>query len=110
MAPSLMILRRIHKQSKILRCIATLIAIFFGQRPSSRPCRIIHSPPSTPSTARCSSWSRADARITNQRLADRVGVAPSTALARLRSLRDRGVIRGFHAEVDLAALGDRCRR
>ena len=47
----------------------------------------------------------ADARITNQRLAERVGVAPSTALARLRSLRDRGVIRGFHAEVDLAALG-----
>src|SRR3984885_12759720 len=47
----------------------------------------------------------ADARITNQRLAERVGVAPSTALARLRSLRERGVIRGFHAEVDLAALG-----
>jgi DNA-binding Lrp family transcriptional regulator len=46
-----------------------------------------------------------DARITNQRLADSVGVAPSTALARLRSLRERGVIRGFHAEVDLAALG-----
>jgi DNA-binding Lrp family transcriptional regulator len=47
----------------------------------------------------------ADARITNQRLADTVGVAPSTALARLRSLRERGVIRGFHAELDLAALG-----
>jgi DNA-binding Lrp family transcriptional regulator len=47
----------------------------------------------------------ADARITNQRLAERVGVAPSTALGRLRSLRRRGVIRGFHAEVDLAALG-----
>ena len=47
----------------------------------------------------------ADARITNQRLAERVGIAPSTALARLRSLRERGVIRGFHAEVDLAALG-----
>lgn len=46
-----------------------------------------------------------DARITNQRLAERVGIAPSTALARLRSLRDRGVIRGFHAELDLAALG-----
>src|SRR5947209_6833028 len=46
-----------------------------------------------------------DARITNQRLAERVGVAPSTALARLRALRDRGVVRGFHAEVDLAALG-----
>jgi DNA-binding Lrp family transcriptional regulator len=47
----------------------------------------------------------ADARITNQALAERVGVAPSTALARLRALRDRGVIHGFHAEVDLAALG-----
>src|SRR5512142_547412 len=46
-----------------------------------------------------------DARITNQRMAERVGIAPSTALARLRSLRIRGVIRGFHAEVDLAALG-----
>jgi DNA-binding Lrp family transcriptional regulator len=46
-----------------------------------------------------------DARVTNQRLADAVGIAPSTALARLRSLRERGVIRGFHAEVDLAALG-----
>jgi DNA-binding Lrp family transcriptional regulator len=47
----------------------------------------------------------ADARITNQALADRVGVAPSTALSRLRALRERGVIQGFHAEVDLAALG-----
>jgi DNA-binding Lrp family transcriptional regulator len=46
-----------------------------------------------------------DARVTNQRLADTVGIAPSTALARLRSLRERGVIRGFHAELDLAALG-----
>jgi DNA-binding Lrp family transcriptional regulator len=46
-----------------------------------------------------------DARITNQRMAEQVGIAPSTAVARLRSLRERGVIRGFHAEVDLAALG-----
>jgi DNA-binding Lrp family transcriptional regulator len=47
----------------------------------------------------------ADARMTNQALAERVGVAPSTALGRLRALRERGVIQGFHAEVDLAALG-----
>src|SRR3954454_10764405 len=46
-----------------------------------------------------------DARITNQALAERVGVAPSTALTRLRGLRTRGVIKGFHTEVDLAALG-----
>lgn len=47
----------------------------------------------------------ADGRITNQRLAEKAGIAPSTALARLRALRERGVIRGFHAELDLAALG-----
>jgi DNA-binding Lrp family transcriptional regulator len=47
----------------------------------------------------------ADARISNQRIAERVGIAPSTSLARLRALRTRGVIRGYHAEVDLAALG-----
>jgi len=46
-----------------------------------------------------------DARMPNNRLADRVGVAPSTCLARVRALRERGVLRGFHAEVDLAALG-----
>jgi DNA-binding Lrp family transcriptional regulator len=46
-----------------------------------------------------------DGRITNQRLAEKAGIAPSTALARLRGLRERGLIRGFHAELDLAALG-----
>jgi DNA-binding Lrp family transcriptional regulator len=47
----------------------------------------------------------ADARISNARLAERVGVAPSTALQRVRQLRAAGVLRGFHAEVDLSALG-----
>src|ERR1700760_3890277 len=46
-----------------------------------------------------------DARIANNALADRVGIAPSTCLARVRSLRERGVIRGYHADVDPAALG-----
>lgn len=46
-----------------------------------------------------------DARTTNARVAERVGVAPSTALARMRALRDTGVIRGFHADVELSALG-----
>lgn len=48
---------------------------------------------------------RADARVPNNRLAERAGVAPSTALARARSLVDRGVVRGFHAEVDLTEVG-----
>ena len=46
-----------------------------------------------------------DARITNQALAERVGIAPSTCLGRVRSLRERGVIRGFLADIDPAALG-----
>ncbi|MCQ4080572.1 Lrp/AsnC family transcriptional regulator [Streptomyces sp. RB6PN25] len=46
-----------------------------------------------------------NARIANNALADEVGVAASTCLARVRSLRDRGVIRGFQADVDLSALG-----
>jgi DNA-binding Lrp family transcriptional regulator len=46
-----------------------------------------------------------DARIANSTLAERVGIAPSTCLTRVRSLRERGVLRGFHADVDLAALG-----
>src|ERR1700722_14061385 len=46
-----------------------------------------------------------DARLANNALADRVGIAPSTCLGRVRSLRERGVIRGYHADVDPAALG-----
>lgn len=47
----------------------------------------------------------ADARITNAALAERVGIAASTCLTRVRALVDRGVLRGFHADVDLAATG-----
>ena len=47
----------------------------------------------------------ADARITNAALAEAVGIAPSTCLSRVRSLRERGVIRGYHADVDAAAVG-----
>ena len=47
----------------------------------------------------------ADARIPNNALADLVGIAPSTCLGRVRALRESGVIRGYHADVDPAALG-----
>jgi DNA-binding Lrp family transcriptional regulator len=45
-----------------------------------------------------------DARIPNNALAERVGIAPSTCLGRVRALRQSGVIRGYHADVDPAAL------
>ena len=47
----------------------------------------------------------ADARLANNRLADHAGVAPSTALTRVRALQERGVLRGFHADVDPSAVG-----
>jgi DNA-binding Lrp family transcriptional regulator len=46
-----------------------------------------------------------DARISNKELADRVGVAQSTCLARVRVLHASGVIRGYHADIDPRALG-----
>ncbi len=45
-----------------------------------------------------------DARLPNNALAALVGVAPSTCLERVRSLRTRGVVRGFHADISLDAL------
>jgi DNA-binding Lrp family transcriptional regulator len=45
-----------------------------------------------------------DARQTNRELARHLGVAPSTCLERVRLLRARGVIRGYHAEIDPSAL------
>lgn len=46
-----------------------------------------------------------DARQTNRSLAQSAGLAPSTTLARVRDLEQAGAINGYHADVDLAALG-----
>lgn len=46
-----------------------------------------------------------DARRTNRDIAAAVGVSPTTALDRTRSLRQRGVIRGALLDVDLAQIG-----
>ncbi|CAM5585111.1 Lrp/AsnC family transcriptional regulator [Streptomyces abikoensis] len=46
-----------------------------------------------------------DARQTNRDLARTLGIAPSTCLERVRALRQRGVITGYRATVDLRALG-----
>jgi len=48
---------------------------------------------------------QADARRTNKALAAAVGLAPSTTLARIRDLEARGVIRGYHADIDPVAVG-----
>ncbi|MGX9790971.1 Lrp/AsnC family transcriptional regulator [Mycobacterium sp. MMS18-G62] len=47
----------------------------------------------------------ADARMSNNALAELVGVAPSTCHGRVRRLQEVGVIRGFYADIDPAAIG-----
>ena len=46
-----------------------------------------------------------DGRISNAALAREVGIAESTCVGRVRSLRERGVITGIHASGDPARLG-----
>ncbi len=46
-----------------------------------------------------------NARLSNKELAARVKLAPSSCLERTRRLAASGVLRGFHADVDPAALG-----
>jgi len=47
----------------------------------------------------------ADARVSNSALAELVGIAPSTCHGRVRRLQELGVIRGFYADIDPAAIG-----
>lgn len=46
-----------------------------------------------------------DGRLSNKELAAQVGLAPSSCLDRVRRLQARGVITGFHAEVDPKTVG-----
>jgi DNA-binding Lrp family transcriptional regulator len=46
-----------------------------------------------------------DGRMSNAMLAREVGIAESTFLVRVRSLRERGVVRGIHADIDPVAVG-----
>jgi DNA-binding Lrp family transcriptional regulator len=48
---------------------------------------------------------RHDARLSNVELAERVNLSPSPCLRRVRVLERAGVIRGYHADIDPAAVG-----
>jgi len=45
-----------------------------------------------------------DARISNAEIARQVGLAPSAVLERIRKLEERGVIRGYHTDIDPRAV------
>ena len=47
----------------------------------------------------------ADARMTNSALAAELDIAASTCHGRVRRLVDSGVIRGFYADIEPAAVG-----
>ena len=46
-----------------------------------------------------------DGRISNQDLADRIGLSPSPCLRRIRTLEEAGVITGYRALLDAKKLG-----
>ncbi|WP_333873668.1 Lrp/AsnC family transcriptional regulator [Methylobacter sp.] len=46
-----------------------------------------------------------DGRISNQELADRIGLSPSPCLRRVRTLEESGLITGYRALLDAKALG-----
>jgi len=46
-----------------------------------------------------------NARLANVELAERINLSPSPCMRRVRALEDAGVIRGYHADVDPAAVG-----
>jgi len=48
---------------------------------------------------------RKNARLSNKDLAARVGIAPSTALERVRRMREDKVLLGYHAEIAPEAIG-----
>ena len=46
-----------------------------------------------------------DGRISNQDLADRIGLSPSPCLRRVRALEEAGIIAGYRAQLDAKKLG-----
>ncbi|MEA3276216.1 MAG: Lrp/AsnC family transcriptional regulator [Pseudomonadota bacterium] len=48
---------------------------------------------------------QADGRISNQDLAERIGLSPSPCLRRVRALEDAGIIAGYRALLDAGKLG-----
>jgi Lrp/AsnC family leucine-responsive transcriptional regulator len=46
-----------------------------------------------------------EGRISNQELAERIGLSPSPCLRRVRALEESGLISGYHAVLDARKLG-----
>lgn len=72
---------------------------------SSRPPKDVRPPDLDDVDRRILLALHADARMSNSALADALGIAASTCHGRVRRLQELGVIRGFYADIDPAAVG-----
>lgn len=61
--------------------------------------------PLTPSDRRILRVIQTEGRISNAELAERVGLAASPCLRRLKALEEDGIIAGYRADVDRKAMG-----
>lgn len=50
---------------------------------------------------------QADGRVSNQELADKIGLSPSPCLRRVKALEEAGLIIGYHAQLEPKRLGYR---
>jgi Lrp/AsnC family transcriptional regulator, leucine-responsive regulatory protein len=48
---------------------------------------------------------QANAKITNSQLAQEIGLSPAPTLERVRKLENMGLIKSYHAQIDMAKLG-----
>jgi DNA-binding Lrp family transcriptional regulator len=72
---------------------------------ATRPSKDVRPVEIDPVDRRILTVLHADARISNSALAELIGIAPSTCHGRVRRLQELGVIRGFYADIDPAAIG-----
>jgi DNA-binding Lrp family transcriptional regulator len=72
---------------------------------NTRPTKDVRPVDIDPVDRRILTVLHADARISNSALAELIGIAPSTCHGRVRRLQELGVIRGFYADIDPAAIG-----
>jgi DNA-binding Lrp family transcriptional regulator len=79
--------------------------VFLQNRPMGTPSTPKKPRPLDRTDLRILAELQENGRLTNAALAARVGVAESTCVQRVRTLRETGVITRFRAEVDPAALG-----
>lgn len=70
-----------------------------------KPAQADHERPLDPTDQRLVRLLERDGRMSNAMLAREAGIAESTCLVRVRSLRERKVVRGIHADIDPAAVG-----